>query len=98
MTATVSAVGTEIRVNTATANGGVVVTWGDLSLGAGGAAGDSDGTAVKAQVFAANGTPVGSELLVNTATASTQDEQQITALAGGGFVVVWKDESQGVDG
>ena len=74
--------GPEILVNTATpsdqvepqitalANGGFVVTWADLSLGVGGATGDSSGNAVKAQVFAADGTRVGSEILVNTATAS----------------------------
>jgi hypothetical protein len=32
-------------------------------------------------------TPVGSEILVNTATAGFQGLQQITALSNGGFVV-----------
>src|SRR6267378_3902828 len=110
MTATVSTVGSEILVNTATANnqlalqitalsnGGFVVTWEDGSQGVGGATGDSSNDAVKAQVFAANGTRVGSELLVNTATAGTQHEQQITALSNGGFVVTWEDFSSGVGG
>ena len=53
---------------------------------------------MKAQVFAANGTRVGSELLVNTATASDQNAPQITALSNGGFVVTWQDLSQGVGG
>jgi hypothetical protein len=56
-------VGRELLVNTATAdaqwfpkittlpNGGFVVTWADNSQGVGGAAGDSSGYAVKAQVF-----------------------------------------------
>ena len=57
---------------TALSNGGFVVTWQDDSHGVGGATGDSSGTAVKAQVFAADGTRVGSELLVNTATARHQ--------------------------
>ena len=106
MAATVSTVGTEILVNTATANhqfdqqitalanGGFVVTWEDVSNGVGGATGDSDSSAVKAQVFAANGTRVGSELLVNTATANGQVSPQITALSNGGFVVTWEDLSQ----
>jgi hypothetical protein len=110
MAATVSKVGTEILVNTATideqfggqvvalANGGFVVTWRDDSQGAGGATGDSDGAAVKAQVFAADGTRVGSEFLVNTATADNQDTAQITALANGGFVVTWEDDSAGAGG
>uniref|UniRef100_UPI000AC37846 beta strand repeat-containing protein n=1 Tax=Sphingomonas sp. CCH10-B3 TaxID=1768757 RepID=UPI000AC37846 len=103
-------VGGEILVNTATtnsqdnpqitalANGGFVVTWADGSLGVGGAGGDTSSTAAKAQVFAANGTPVGSEILVNTATANNQDTPQITALSSGGFVVTWVDNSLGVGG
>ena len=105
-----TAVGSEILVNTATAgsqdvpeitalsNGGFVVTWQDFSQGVGGTSGDADGYAVKAQVFAADGAAVGSELLVNTATAGNQDNSQITALSNGGFVVTWKDESLGAGG
>ena len=102
--------GSELLVNTATAdtqddpqitalaNGAFVVTWQDRSLGVGGATGDSSGRAVKAQVFLADGTRVGSELLVNTATAGDQNAPQITALANGGFVVTWEDFSAGVGG
>src|SRR5207302_540453 len=79
-------------------NGGFAVTWQDLSFGVGGATGDSSGSAVKAQVFAADGSRVGSELLVNTATALDQFVPQITALANGGFVVTWEDDSQGDGG
>ena len=75
-----------------------MVTWQDVSAGVGGATGDSSSSAVKAQVFAADGTRVGSELLVNTATASGQDSPQITALSNGGFVVTWEDYSLGVGG
>ena len=105
-----SRVGTELLVNTATvdnqgrqqivalAGGGFVVTWEDTSLGVGGAAGDGIFGAVKAQVFAADGTRIGTELLVNTATDGNQDSEQIAALASGGFVVTWQDASQGVGG
>jgi len=94
-------VGTEFLVNTETANlqlapfltglanGGFVVTWRDLS----GTLGDSDGWSVKAQVFSADGTKVGTEFLVNTETASDQSGPTITSLANGGFVVAWSDES-----
>jgi hypothetical protein len=41
---------------------------------------------------------LGSEILVNTATAGSQSDQQITALSNGGFVVTWQDDSQGVGG
>jgi hypothetical protein len=103
-------VGSEIRVNTATLNeqtvpqivalsdGGFVVTWRDLSLGVGGATGDISAHAVKAQAFLGDGTPVGSEVLVNSATASSQSAPQITALLNGGFVVTWSDSSLGVGG
>ncbi|MEP2763475.1 MAG: hypothetical protein ABJP39_05045, partial [Marinobacter alexandrii] len=103
-------VGSEILVNTATDNsqsspeitalstGGFVVTWQDYSQGVGGAIGDTSSAAVKAQVFAEDGTPLGSEILVNTATEGGQTEPEITALSNGGFVVTWRDNSQGVGG
>jgi hypothetical protein len=109
-TASGATVGSEIRVNTATSgaqsapqitalsNGGFVVTWQDGSLGVGGAGGDTSSNAVKAQVFTASGAPMGSEILVNTATASNQSSAQITALSNGGFVVTWQDSSAGVGG
>ncbi|MET4203036.1 hypothetical protein [Bradyrhizobium sp. LA6.12] len=97
-----SKVGPEFLVNTETggsqdnatitglANGGLVVTWEDLS----GTLGDGDATSVKAQMFAADGSKVGSEFLVNTATASDQLKPTISALPNGGFVVTWYDFSQ----
>lgn len=97
-----SKVGPEFLVNTETggsqdnatitglANGGFVVTWEDLS----GTLGDADATSVKAQIFAADGSKVGSEFLVNTATASDQLKPTISALPNGGFVTTWYDFSQ----
>ncbi len=94
-------VGTEILVNTTTSsnqdlpqitalsNGGFVVTWGDYSL----TAPDTSDPAVRAQVFTAAGAMVGTEILVNTATAGYQGGPQITALSNGGFVVTWQDYS-----
>jgi hypothetical protein len=75
-----------------------VVTWYDNSRGVGGASGDASNYAVKAQVFTAGGTPVGAELLVNSATTGDQWIPQIAALPDGGFVVTWRDESHGVGG
>src|SRR5262249_14679993 len=109
-TAAGAAVGSEIRVNTATSgdqslpqitaltNGKFVVTWVDSSAGVGGTTGDASSTAIKAQVFAADGTLIGSEILVNTATANEQGTPQITALSNGGFVVTWQDHSAGSGG
>ncbi|HQD81682.1 MAG TPA: hypothetical protein PK929_01325 [Quisquiliibacterium sp.] len=87
-------------------NGNYVVTWTDGwdyfsfadhpgSLGVGGATGDTSGNAIKAQVYNAATQRVGGEILVNTTTFLTQDRQEVTALPGGGFVVVWQDYSVG---
>ncbi len=103
-------IGSEILVNTATdfiqwlpqitalTNGGFVVTWTDFSRGVGGAPGDTSGTAVKAQVFAADGTKIGSEFLVNTTTVNDQLNAEIAALPDGGYVVTWTDGSEWIQG
>ncbi|HEY7228915.1 MAG TPA: cadherin domain-containing protein [Pseudolabrys sp.] len=95
-------VGGEIRVNTAVAgtqeavsittltNGRFVITWEDSSH----QGGDTSGTAIKAQLFEANGAKLGDEFLVNTATTRAQNEASVTALANGRFVVTWDDESR----
>jgi hypothetical protein len=44
-------------------------------------------------VFTAAGAMVGTEILVNTTTASSQYLPQISALSNGGFVVTWTDNS-----
>jgi hypothetical protein len=72
---------------TALADGGFVVTWTDLS----GTLGDSSGASIKAQAFDASGARVGSEFLVNTATAYDQKESEITGLSNGSFAVTWID-------
>ena len=93
--------GTEIQVNTTIlnsqnfssitglGNGGFVVTWVDSS----GQGGDPTAPGVKAQVFSATGTKVGSEFLVNTNVAGSQDQTVVSALSNGGFVIVWRDTS-----
>ena len=48
---------------------------------------------VRAQLFDTNGRPVGSEFAVNDHTAGVQAEPSATALAGGGFVITWSDET-----
>ena len=50
---------------------------------------DGSGSGIYGQRFDANGSNAGSEFLVNTATSSDQISPEITALSGGGFVVVW---------
>jgi Ca2+-binding RTX toxin-like protein len=75
---------------TALADGRFVVAWTDNSQ----SGGDTSGVAVRAQIFNADGSKSGAELLVNTTTTNDQDTPTITALAGGGFVAAWRDDSQ----
>lgn len=94
-------VGGEFQVNTTTSGGqgsqqitaleggGFVITWEDWS----GTGGDTSGRAIRAQVFAADGTPVGEEFLVNTTTPGHQWNPEVTALPGGGFAITWTDGS-----
>ncbi|MBL8675542.1 MAG: hypothetical protein JNL07_11680, partial [Rhodospirillales bacterium] len=95
-------VGAPVVVNTTTAGaqtlaavaglsgGGFVVVWTDGSA----TGGDTSSWAIRGQIFAANGTAVGGEFLVNTTTADAQYQPTVTALADGGFVVSWEDYSQ----
>ena len=95
--------GTEFRVNTtktgdqlwsaitALTDGRFVVSWQDDSA----SGGDTSASAVRAQVFNANGSKSGVEFLVNTSTANYQYDPAITALADGRFVVSWTDGSAG---
>jgi len=88
-------VGNEFRVNTTTAgsqtspevtalaNGNFVVAWSDPANG-----GD-----IKAQIYTATGTAVGSEFTLNGVTTGAQGEVSIAARADGGFVAVWQDNS-----
>ena len=70
--------------------GGFVVTWTDSSL----SADDPSITAVRGQVFGANGEALGSEFLVNTTTSGPQGSATVSGLEGGGFVITWQDNSQ----
>ena len=72
---------------TALANGGFVITWEDNS----GKGGDASGSSIKARVYDSNGHG-GSEILVNTTTAGSQNGAAITTLSDGRFVVSWEDE------
>src|SRR6188768_3552694 len=88
--------GAEFGVNTATVNnqtnpriatfadGRFVVTWVTSD-----SAQDGDGQALKAQLFAADGTKLGGEFLVNSQAAGSQFGQEVAVLANGTFVVSW---------
>ena len=74
-------------------SGRFVVNWTDFSE----TGGDTDNGSIRFQVFEADGTPVGGEILANTVTTGSQGPSTIGALSGGGFVVAWSDGS-GVGG
>jgi Ca2+-binding RTX toxin-like protein len=69
--------------------GGFVITWTDYSQ----TGDDTSGTALRGQLFDAEGDPTGSEFLVNTVTHRGQTGSSVVAQSGGGFAVVWEDGS-----
>ncbi len=93
----------EFLVNTATLNdqneprvvtlpdGRFVVTWTDRSN----TAPDTMNSAVRGQVFAADGTKLGSEFVVNTTTLDYQEDPQMAATADGRIIITWTDSSAG---
>ncbi len=68
-------------------NGDFVVSWQSNNQ-------DGDGYGVFGQIFHADGVPVGQEFRLNTETASDQQDVDITALKGGGFVATWTSAFQ----
>ena len=91
--------GDEIQVNTQTSDtqyrstidsltdGGYVVVWQSNNQ-------DGSSWGIYGQRFDAEGAAVGSEFLVNTATANQQEWPAVAGLANGGFVVVWQSYDQ----
>jgi len=86
---TTSSVQREPKIE-ALSDGRFVVVWTDYSE----TDDDTSGTAVRAQVFNADGSPLGDEFVVNKTTAEDQSQPAITALSDGRFVVTWTDWSQ----
>ncbi len=68
-------------------DGGFVATW-QTSVFA-----DS----IRGQRYAANGTPLGAEFLVNSTVTNSQHEPSVTGLADGGFVITWRSDGQDGD-
>ena len=91
-------VASEFLVNTATAfgqvhphvvtlgTGGFVVIWMDGS-------GDTDDTSIKGQLYNQAGARIGGEFRVETTVLDHQELPSVAALAGGEFVVTWRDWS-----
>ncbi len=62
-------------------DGGWIVTWGSK---------DASGNAsILQQAFNADGSKRGDEILVNTSSHANQGTPEVTALAGGGWIVTW---------
>ena len=95
----------EARVNSTTAGnqrmpasaalygGGYVTVWASDT-------GDGSGSAILGQIFAADGSKVGDEFLVNTTTLGNQDLPDVVPVApdspfAASFVVVWQSEEGG---
>ena len=72
-------------------NGGFVVTWVDWASNIDTTVADGSWSGIKAQVFASNGTKVGAEIAVNSATLNWQQDPRIVVLKNGNFVVTWTD-------
>ena len=70
------------------ADAGFVITWADST---------GDGLDIRAQRYDANGSKVGSDFLVNTATALHQEDPAVAGLTNGRFVVAWESSSGGTD-
>ncbi|HEV2865757.1 MAG TPA: cadherin domain-containing protein, partial [Allosphingosinicella sp.] len=59
---------------------------------------DNSSSGIKGRLIGPNGTPIGSEFLINTATANSQSRPSVAGLAGGGFVVTWTTSDAAQDG
>ena len=70
-------------------DGGFMVTWTDFSH----TFGDASASGVHARRFDANGTPLGDEFLVNTATNGEQNANAVAANAVGTVFTVWVDRN-----
>jgi hypothetical protein len=87
---------------TALSDGRFVVTWVSEQQRSLDAPGDNAavvGTAsvdIYARIFAIDGTPAGTEFLVNT-SSSLCSSPRVTAASGGKFMVVWAEKSRAVD-
>jgi Ca2+-binding RTX toxin-like protein len=69
-------------------SGRIVFAWASETGGA-------SGSDIRAQIFGADGSTVGTEILINTKTLNNQVAPDITALSNGRFVVTWQSYDGG---
>ena len=72
-------------------DGGFLIVWESNGQ-------DGDQEGIYFQRYDAAGNAVGSETAVNTTTTDRQTDPEVSALANGGFVIVWESEAQDTDG
>ncbi|MGO4388745.1 calcium-binding protein [Microvirga sp. 2YAF29] len=72
-------------------DGSFVAVWEDWS----GTGGDASGSAIRGQLFSADGSKKSGEFLINTMTTGGQYDPLVTVLNDGRFVVAWEDYGSG---
>jgi Ca2+-binding RTX toxin-like protein len=75
------------------ADGRFLVVWTDLSK----TGGDTSGSALRGQVFNADGSKAGGEMLINSVTAGNQDTAALVALPDGRFLTTWQTTGSPAD-
>ncbi len=80
---------TDVHV-AALVGGGFVTIWTEEN-------GDGNGDGIRARIYNNDGDAQGAAFTVNTSTTGLQYGAEVTALADGGFVVVWDDNNAGVE-
>ncbi|WP_423241535.1 Ig-like domain-containing protein, partial [Pantoea agglomerans] len=83
--------GPEMAAFTDAAHGGMYVTVWNATSGPG----DTSGSGVVGQIFAADGTPLGGNFQVNTTTDSSQNYPDVITLNDGSIVVFWDSSDSG---
>lgn len=74
-------------VAAALASGGYVIAWHSVAV-------DGNGLDIHAQQFAADGSAVGAQSIVNTTVPGQQTSPAITATPDGGYVIAWTSTDQ----
>ncbi|MFT6331970.1 MAG: Ca2+-binding RTX toxin-like protein [Lentimonas sp.] len=72
-------------------DGGYVITWRSNGQ-------DGSGYGIYSQLYSSEGVEVGTETLVNTYTNNSQYDQSVSALADGGYLIVWSASDGSGDG
>jgi DNA-binding transcriptional regulator of glucitol operon len=69
------------------ADGGYVIAWSSIGQ-------DGSAEGVIAQRYAADGSAVGGETIINSTTAGAQTDAKVVGLAGGDYAVIWSSHLQ----